>query len=45
MADAIADGDITDPTTLDALAAAERDLSGAGDRVDTYLRDECGITN
>jgi hypothetical protein len=45
MADAIADGDITDPTTLDALDAAERDLSGAGDRVDTYLREECGITN
>ena len=45
MADAIADGDITDPTTLEALEAAERDLSGAGDRVDTYLRDECGITN
>ena len=45
MADAIADGDITDPTTLDALDAAERDLSGAGDRVDTYLRDACGITN
>jgi hypothetical protein len=45
MADAIADGDITDPRTLDALDAAERDLSGAGDRVDTYLREECGITN
>jgi hypothetical protein len=45
MADAIADGDITDPTTLDALDAAEGDLSEAGDRVDTYLRDECGITN
>ena len=45
MADAIADGDITDPSTLDALAAAEGDLSGASARVDTYLRDECGITN
>jgi hypothetical protein len=45
MTDAITDGDITDPTTLDALDAAERDLSGAGDRIDTYLREECGISN
>ena len=45
MADAIADGDITDPSTIDALAAAEGDLSGASARVDTYLRDECGMSN
>jgi hypothetical protein len=44
MADAFADVDFTDPSTLDALDAAEGDLSAASDRVDTYLHDECGIT-
>ena len=44
MADAFADVDVTDLSTLDALDDAEGDLSAAGDRVETYLRDECGIT-
>jgi hypothetical protein len=44
MADAFADVDITDLSTLDALDDAEGDLSAASDRVQTYLRDECGIT-
>lgn len=44
MADALADVDITDPATLDALDDAEARLSTAADRVDTYLRDECGIS-
>jgi hypothetical protein len=44
MADAFADGDFSAPSSLDALDAAEGDLTAAGDRVDTYLRDECGIT-
>jgi hypothetical protein len=43
MADAVADVDITDLSTLDALDAAEGDLSSASDHVETYLRDECGI--
>ena len=44
MADAFADVDVTDLSTLDALDDAEGDLSAASDRVQTYLRDECGIT-
>jgi hypothetical protein len=44
LADAFADVDITDPSTLDALDAAQSDLSAASDRVATYLHDECGIT-
>jgi hypothetical protein len=43
MADAVADVDITDLSNLDALDAAEGDLSSASDHVETYLRDECGI--
>jgi hypothetical protein len=43
MADALADFDITDLSTLEALDDAEGDLTAAGDRVDTYLRDQCGI--
>ncbi|WP_171058012.1 hypothetical protein [Modestobacter altitudinis] len=42
MADAVADVDLTDPSTLDALDDAEGDLSAAGDRVETHLREECG---
>lgn len=42
MADAIADVDLADPSTLDALDDAEGSMSAAGDRVETYLRDECG---
>jgi len=44
MADALAHVDIADPATLDALDDAEAELSTAADRVDTYLRDECGIS-
>jgi hypothetical protein len=42
MADAIADVDLADPTTLGALDAAEGDLSAAADRVDAQLGEECG---
>jgi hypothetical protein len=44
VGDALADVDLTDPSTLGALDDAGTALSAAGDRVDTYLRDECGIT-
>jgi hypothetical protein len=44
MADAFADVDFSDPSTLGALDTAEGDLTTAGDRVDTYLQDECGIS-
>jgi hypothetical protein len=43
MADALSDADLTDPDSLEALDAAEGDLDGASDRVQTYLREECGI--
>jgi ABC-type glycerol-3-phosphate transport system substrate-binding protein len=43
MADAIADVDLADPSTLGALDDAEGDLSAAADRVDAHLRTECGI--
>lgn len=43
MADALSDTDLTDPASLEALEAAEEDLTAAGDRVDAYLRDECDI--
>jgi hypothetical protein len=43
MADALADVDITDLSTLQALDDAQGDLTAAGDRVDTYLRDQCDI--
>ena len=43
MTDALADIDVTDPSSLEALDAAEGDLSTASDHVDAYLRDECGI--
>jgi hypothetical protein len=43
MADAVADLDITDLDSLDALDDIDSRLTDAGDDVDTYLRDECGI--
>jgi hypothetical protein len=43
MADAFADLDITDLDSLDALDQAEGNLTEAGDNVDQYLSDECGI--
>ncbi|MEX5719131.1 hypothetical protein [Geodermatophilus maliterrae] len=43
MADAFTDLDVTDPESLTALEDAEGRLSTAGDNVDAYLRDECGI--
>ena len=43
MTDALADVDITDPSSLEALDQAEGDLSTASDKVDAYLSDECGI--
>jgi hypothetical protein len=43
MADAFGQVDITDLDSLEALEQAEGDLSTAGDSVDDYLRDECGI--
>jgi hypothetical protein len=45
MTDALADVDITDPSSLEALDDAEGDLSTASDHVDAYLRDECGISS
>jgi hypothetical protein len=44
MADALTDVDFTDPSALDALDAVGNDLTAAGDRVGTYLSDQCGIT-
>jgi len=43
MAEAFADVAVTDPDTLVALEEAEGDLTAASTRVETYLRDECGI--
>jgi hypothetical protein len=43
MADAFAEVDITDLSSLESLDEAEGDLTAASDHVDTYLRDECGI--
>jgi hypothetical protein len=43
MADALADLDITDPGSLEALEEIEGDLSTASDNVASYLRDECGL--
>jgi hypothetical protein len=43
MADALSDADLSDPDSLEALDTAEGDLDGASDRVETYLREECGI--
>jgi len=42
MADAVDDIDLTDPGTITALDDAEGNLSEAGDKVDAFLRDECG---
>jgi hypothetical protein len=44
LAAAFAEFDITDPDSLAALEEAEQRLTTAGDNVETYLRDECGIT-
>jgi ABC-type glycerol-3-phosphate transport system substrate-binding protein len=44
LADAIADVDLSDPSTFDALDQAGSAVSAAGDRVDAYLREQCGIT-
>jgi ABC-type glycerol-3-phosphate transport system substrate-binding protein len=44
LADAIADVDLADPSTFDALDQAGAAVSAAGDRVDAYLREQCGIT-
>jgi hypothetical protein len=43
MAQAFADVDITDLDSVQALDAAEGDLSSASDHVTDYLKDECGI--
>jgi hypothetical protein len=43
MADALADVDIADLDSLDSLDEAEGDLTTAGDSVEAYLRDECGL--
>jgi hypothetical protein len=43
MADAFANFDITDSTSLAALDEAERGLTSASKNVENYLRDECGI--
>ena len=43
MAEAFDGIDITDPETLTALDDAEGNLSEASDKVDHFLRDECGI--
>ena len=43
LATAFEDFDLTDPDTLAALEAAEEKLTTAGDNVESYLRDECGI--
>ena len=43
MAEAFDGIDITDPETLTALDDAEGNLSEASDKVDDFLRDECGI--
>jgi hypothetical protein len=43
MADAFSQVDITDLDSLEALDQAEGNLTEAGDNVDQYLSDECGI--
>ncbi len=43
MADAVADLDITDLDSLDALDDIDGQLTDAGDDVNAYLSDECGI--
>jgi hypothetical protein len=43
MADAVADLDITDLDSLDALDDIDGRLTDAGNDVDAYLSDECGI--
>ncbi|SFO72778.1 hypothetical protein SAMN05660464_0793 [Geodermatophilus dictyosporus] len=42
LADSLADVDLTDPGSLTALEDVAGDLDAASDRVDAYLRDECG---
>jgi hypothetical protein len=44
LATAFAEFDITDPDSLAALEEAEDKLTTASDNVETYLRDECGIS-
>jgi hypothetical protein len=44
LADALAGVKITDPSTLAALDKAGSALTKAGNRVDTYLHDKCGMT-
>jgi hypothetical protein len=43
MADAFGEVDVTDLGSLEALEQAEGGMTEAGDRVDAYLSDECGI--
>ncbi len=43
MADAFGQVDVTDLDSLEVLEQAEGDLTEAGNRVDDYLGDECGI--
>jgi hypothetical protein len=43
MADAVGQVDVTDLGSLEALEQAEGGMTEAGDRVDAYLGDECGI--
>jgi ABC-type glycerol-3-phosphate transport system substrate-binding protein len=43
MADAFGQVDVTDLGSLEALEQAEDGMTEAGDRVDEYLGDECGI--
>ncbi|NEM06198.1 hypothetical protein [Geodermatophilus normandii] len=43
MADAFGQVDVTDLGSLEALEQAEGGMTEAGDRVDAYLGDECGI--
>jgi hypothetical protein len=43
MAEAFAGLDITDSASLDALDAAQGDLSTASSNVQDYLHDQCGI--
>jgi hypothetical protein len=42
IAAALADVDITDPSSLTALETVEGDLTNASARVDRYLSDQCG---
>ena len=43
MADALADFDITDLDSLEALDEAEGNLTTSSNNVETFLSDECGI--